>query len=103
MRAPLSSDTVVVGVGNTILLDDGVGVHAARVLQTDPRVPAGVTILACGTLGLELTPPLSDASRLLFLDAADSSDAPGTLTRMTEGDLLGLAGVGAPINWALPT
>ena len=41
MRASLSSDTVVIGVGNTILSDDGVGVHAARLLQSDPRVPAG--------------------------------------------------------------
>ena len=61
-----SSETVVVGVGNTILSDDGVGVHAARLLQDDPRVPAGVTILDGGTLGLELMPYVSDASRVLF-------------------------------------
>ena len=67
-----SSDTVVVGVGNTILSDDGVGVHAARLLQDDPRVPAGVTILDGGTLGLELMPYVSDASRVLFLDAVNS-------------------------------
>jgi hydrogenase maturation protease len=63
---------VVVGVGNTILSDDGVGVHAARLLQHDPRVPAGVTILDGGTLGLELLPYVSDASRVLFLDAVNS-------------------------------
>jgi len=84
----LSSDTVVIGVGNTILSDDGVGVHAARLLQGDPRVPAGVTILDGGTIGLELLPYSSDASRVLFLDAVNSGEAPGTLTRMTARDLL---------------
>ena len=89
MRDLLSSDTVVIGVGNTILSDDGVGVHAARLLQGDPRVPAGVSILDGGTIGLELgLPYASDASRVLLLDAVNSGEAPGTLTRMTARDLL---------------
>ena len=92
MRDSLSSDTVVVGVGNTILSDDGAGVHAARLLQGDPRVPAGVTILDGGTLGLELLPYVSDASRVLFLDAVNSGEAPGTRTRMTGKDLLETSG-----------
>ena len=92
MRDLLSSDTVVVGVGNTILSDDGAGVQTARLLQGDPRVPAGVTILDGGTLGLELMPYISDASRVPFLDAVNSGEAPGTLTRMTGRDLLGTSG-----------
>jgi hydrogenase maturation protease len=92
MRNELSSDTVVLGVGNTILSDDGVGVHAARLLQEDPRVPSGVTILDGGTIGLELVPYVADASRVLFLDAVNSGASPGTLTRMTARDLLGTSG-----------
>ncbi len=88
MRDLLASDTVVIGVGNTILSDDGVGVHAARKLQADPRVPEGVTILDGGTLGLELLPYAADASRLLLLDAVNTGQAPGTLTRMTASDVL---------------
>ena len=92
MEDLLSSDTVVIGVGNTILSDEGVGVHAARLLQSDPRVPAGVTILDGGTIGLELIPYASDASRVLLLDAMNSGKAPGTLARMTGRDLLGTTG-----------
>ncbi|MGD0361496.1 MAG: hydrogenase maturation protease [Bryobacteraceae bacterium] len=92
MRDLLSSDTVVVGVGNTILSDDGAGVHAARLLQRDPRVPAGVTILDGGTLGLELLPYVSDATRVLFLDAVDLGEEPGTHARMTGDDLLAISG-----------
>ena len=92
MEDLLSSDTVVIGVGNTILSDEGVGVHAARLLQRDPRVPAGVTILDGGTIGLELIPYASDASRVLLLDAMNSGEAPGTLAWMTGRDLLGTTG-----------
>ena len=92
MTGFISSDIVVIGVGNTLLSDDGVGVHAARLLQTDPRLPAGVTILDGGTLGLELVPYASDASRLLFLDAVNAAVPPGTLTRMTGSELLGCSG-----------
>ena len=89
MEDLLSSDTVVIGVGNTILSDEGVGVHAARLLQNDPRVPAGVTILDGGTVGLELIPYASSASSVLLLDAMNSGKPPGTLARMTGKDLLG--------------
>jgi len=92
MRALLSSDTVVIGVGNTILSDDGVGVHAARLLEGDPRVPSGVTILDGGTIGIELIPYASDASRVLLLDAVNSGEAPGTLIRMRGKDFLGTSG-----------
>ena len=88
----LSSETVVVGVGNTILSDDGAGVQAARLLEADARVPPGVTILDGGTLGLDLAPYLADASRILFLDAVDWGEAPGTLTRMTGAELFGKSG-----------
>lgn len=79
---------MVIGIGNIILSDDGVGVHAARCLQDDARLPAGVTILDGGTLGLDLAPFVSDAHRLLFLDAVNSDEPPGTLTRMKGTDLL---------------
>lgn len=89
MERLLFSSTVVIGVGNSILSDDGVGVHAVRALQDDPRVPPDVAILDGGTIGLELLPYASDASRILILDAMDSGEAPGTLACMTGKDLLG--------------
>jgi len=88
MKDSFPSGTVVIGVGNTILSDEGLGVHAARMLQLDSRAPAGVTILDGGTLGLELIPYAADASCVLFLDAMDSGSAPGMLAHMTGKDLL---------------
>lgn len=87
-----SSDTVVIGIGNTVLSDEGVGVHAARLLQSDPRVPLGVTILDGGTLGLGLVPYVWDAARVLLLDAMNSGNEPGTLARLAGSDVLGTTG-----------
>lgn len=86
-----SASTVVIGVGNAILTDDGVGVHAALLLQADPRVPAGVTILDGGTLGLGLIPYISDASRVLFLDAVNQGEPAGKIVRMTGEELRGFS------------
>lgn len=85
-------ETVVVGVGNTIFSDDGVGVHAARLLERDPRLPANVSVLDGGTLGLELLAYVSDAKRVLFLDAVNTGQTAGALSRMTADELLGIRG-----------
>lgn len=89
MNFPPPSNTVVIGVGNTLLSDDGAGVHAARALEGDARLPEGVTVLDGGTLGLELTAYAADASRVLLLDAINTGAAPGTIVRMTGAELLG--------------
>lgn len=92
MRRSLSSSkTVVLGVGNTIFSDDGVGVHAARLLKKDARLPADVTVLDGGTLGLELLAYVCDATRVLFLDAVNIGETPGTLSCMTADELLGIS------------
>ena len=81
----------MVGVGNTIFSDDGAGVHAARLLKNDARLPANVSVLDGGTLGLELLAYVCDATRVLFLDAVDIGKSPGTLSRMTARDILGIS------------
>jgi hydrogenase maturation protease len=72
---------VVLGLGNLIRSDDGVGVHAARALMDDPRVPDGVEVIEGGTSGLDLLPAIEDATHVLVLDAVNTGVARGTLTR----------------------
>ena len=88
---------IVLGVGNTIHSDDGFGVHAMRKLESDPRLPNGVTCLDGGTRGLELLASLHDCSRLLLLDAVDVGEKPGTMMRLTGDELRGLA-TGASVH-----
>lgn len=86
------SGTVVLGVGNLVHADDGLGVHALRLLQNDTRVPADVRLIEGGTLGLELIGYVSQAARLLVLDAIDANQKPGGIIRMTGSELSRVAG-----------
>jgi hydrogenase maturation protease len=84
-----SSRTVVVGAGNLVRTDDGLGVHAIRYLQRDSRVPGGVALIDGGTFGIELLAFLHDSSHLLLLDAINVGKDPGTIIRLAGDDLQG--------------
>ena len=84
--------TAILGVGNLVHTDDGVGVHAIRRLQLDPRVPPGVVLLDGGTQGLGLLPHISGIHRLLVIDAVDAGEAPGTVMKFEGASLHGLPG-----------
>ena len=71
---------VVLGIGNLLNSDEGVGVHAVQVMQRTPR--ESVQLLDGGTLGLNLLPIVEEATHLLLLDAVDAGQAPGTIVEL---------------------
>ncbi len=77
--------TLVLGLGNVLLSDEGVGVHVVRLLQERYRFPPDVEILDGGTLGLDLLPYVEETDRLLIVDAVQMDAPPGTVARL-EGD-----------------
>jgi hydrogenase maturation protease len=87
-----SANTVVLGLGNILHADDGAGPQAIRQLRTDSRVPAEVSLVEGGTLGLELLPYVWDCERLIVIDAIDVGQAPGTVVRMSGEELNSLPG-----------
>ena len=86
---------VVLGLGNTLHTDDGVGPQALERLRNDARVPADVALIEGGTLGLELLNYIWDCSYLLVLDAVDVGQPPGTLIRMSSQEVQTLPGQGS--------
>jgi hydrogenase maturation protease len=76
----------VLGVGNLLRTDEGVGVHGVRALSDRHRedMPE-VEFLDGGTLGLNLLPYVEESSSLLILDAVDCGYPPGTVIEL-EGD-----------------
>ncbi|NPV09567.1 MAG: hydrogenase maturation protease [Anaerolineae bacterium] len=71
---------LVLGVGNLLLGDEGVGVHVvARLAPILEGVP-GVTVLDGGTLGLELLGPIEEADHLVVVDCLRSGLPRGTVT-----------------------
>lgn len=81
-----SATTVVIGLGNVVLSDDGLGVHAVRRLRERQAVGDNVKLIEGGTAGLLLLPHLADARRAIVVDAIDAGAAPGTLTRLDGED-----------------
>jgi hydrogenase maturation protease len=77
------SRTLIVGVGSTILGDDGVGVRLARELVAR-GVPAGVDVIELGTGGLGLLDHVAGYDRLIVLDAIVTGAPPGTVHVSTD-------------------
>ena len=76
------SDPLILGAGNLLLSDDGVGVHAIRRLQETIEVPEEIQVIDGGTLGLDLLHYLEGVSHLLIVDAMEMGQPPGTFRRL---------------------
>ena len=79
--------TLVIGLGNPIMGDDGTGLAALERLGREWRLPDGVQAVDGGTWGMRLLPMIEDADAVLLLDAIDGGRAPGALI-VLEGDAL---------------
>jgi len=74
---------VVLGIGNILNSDEGVGVHAVRRMQADAPPMQGIEVLDGGTLGLSLLPWVEAATHLLVLDAVDAKASPGDVVELS--------------------
>jgi len=84
------SSLLVLGLGNVLLEDDGVGSAAVAQLLERFDAPAGVRVLDGGTLGLSLLPYFDEADSVVLVDAVRADGSPGTLVRL-DGDDVGPA------------
>ena len=74
--------TLVLGLGNVLMGDEGVGVHVVKALEKH-ALPEGVECLDGGTGGFILLEPLQQADRIFLIDAAADGNPVGTVTRTT--------------------
>lgn len=81
----MDGNLVILGVGNLLMSDDGVGIHAVRELASRP--PAGACVADVGTDFLSALPLLEGARRVLVLDAAQGGGAPGSIYRLESADI----------------
>ena len=80
-----SKKVVVIGVGNLLLKDEGVGVHIAHALQ-QVNMPHGVEIIDGGT-SPDLPAYFDEADKLIIIDAVKAGGEPGTAYRFHPDDL----------------
>lgn len=76
---------LILGLGNLICADDGLGVAAVHHLWERYEVPEGVSVLDGGTQGLSLLPHVEDAQRVILVDAIRDDAPAGSLVRL-DGD-----------------
>jgi len=74
--------TAIVGMGNILMKDDGVGVHVVRALG-ERELPANVTLLDAGT-DPDAAYEIADANRVIVIDAARGGEDPGTIYRLPD-------------------
>ncbi|HET9708521.1 MAG TPA: HyaD/HybD family hydrogenase maturation endopeptidase [Gemmatimonadales bacterium] len=83
---PPVAGTVVIGLGNPLVGDDGLGLAALEQLRSRGTA-RDVELVDGGTWGLSLLPVIESAARVLLLDAIDAGGSPGTLHILRRADL----------------
>lgn len=79
--------TLILGIGNILLQDEGAGIHAIRQLADLVAQRDDIELMDGGTLSFSLAGAIEDADRLIVIDAAHYDGEPGT-TKVFEGELM---------------
>jgi hydrogenase maturation protease len=82
-----SRKILILGVGNILYADEGVGVRAVERLLETYDFSDNVTLMDGGNLGMRLMQPLMESDYCIVLDAVLGGDQPGTIYRFTGDDL----------------
>ena len=78
---------LILGVGNILFTDEGIGVRALEWLQEHARFPENVTLMDGGTLGVGLMDALLGCDRVYVLDAVLGGKEPGSIYRLVDENL----------------
>jgi hydrogenase maturation protease len=78
----------IIGVGNVLCTDDGLGPYAIKVLEAQYDFPADVEVIDVGTPGLDFTPYLADARMVIVLDTVKGDEPPGSLRLLRDDEII---------------
>jgi hydrogenase maturation protease len=84
MIEPPRPRVLIIGLGNVLMQDEGVGVRAVELLESRYHLPAEVEAVDGGTSGTELLEPMRGIERLIVADAINTGAPPGTLVRLAD-------------------
>ena len=77
----------IIGLGNLLLSDEGIGVHVVSELQKEYDLPEELSVIDGGTLGLDLLPIIEGKEKIIFIDATDLQKEPGTIAIIEDENL----------------
>ena len=85
----------VIGVGNILLKDEGIGVRVAEHIKEKRLLPPEIDVVDGGTGGIQLISIIKDVDSLIIIDAVKGGGRPGNIYRFTIDDI--------PVNIAQKT
>jgi len=78
-------ETVVIGIGNTLMSDDGIGVYVVRALEG--CVPDGVELVEGSVYCADLLPALEGRKNAIFIDGIDAGCEPGAVFKFNAEEI----------------
>jgi len=82
-----TTKVLVMGIGNTLLQDDGVGIHVTELFRSTCTPDPNLEILDGGTIGLSLLPEIEDADVVVIVDASEIGEHPGAMKIFHNGEI----------------
>ncbi|MCD6264549.1 MAG: HyaD/HybD family hydrogenase maturation endopeptidase [Deltaproteobacteria bacterium] len=80
-------NVIILGVGNLILKDEGVGVHVVKEME-NRELPPGVEVIDGGTATMDLLSIIHESEKIIVIDALTSGGQPGTIYRCLPEELM---------------
>ena len=78
-------DTVLIGLGNTLFSDEGIGMHVVHRLLESGDLPQNIDCIEMGTGGMRIIHAIAGRRKAVFVDCARMGKAPGTMKRFVPG------------------
>ncbi len=82
----INNKIVIIGIGNVLLMDEGIGVHVINELEKHD-LPRNLELYDGGTGGFKLTDLMCGAGMVIFIDAVETGKVPGTVTTFKSEDV----------------
>jgi len=83
----MTTEILVIGLGNVLMQDEGVGVRAVEALEGRYNIPDSMIVMDGGTTGTELLEPMRDVKHLIVTDSVNTGDPEGTLIRLVDDEV----------------
>lgn len=81
------ANILLIGMGNVLMQDEGIGVRAVEELECRYHPPANVRVMDGGTTGMELFEPMREADALVVADAINADAPHGSLARIANAEI----------------
>jgi hydrogenase maturation protease len=88
----------ILGIGNTLFTDEGVGIHLLPILEEKFKNDEGIEIIEGLTDGMKLLGPVEDAENLIIIDAINAGKEPGTIISLQGDEIPAYFGVKMSIH-----